>query len=48
MKNTKKLKKARNFHKLAHLRGEISLSTKSESLKTKKFSRKEKHKRKDD
>ena len=38
--------KQRNFHKLMALRGEISLSTKSESLNKKKFSRKEKHKSK--
>jgi len=36
--------RARNPYKLAALRGEISLSTKSESLKKKKYSRKTKHK----
>ena len=38
--------KTRNFHKLMDLRGEINLKTRSESLKKKKFSRKEKHKTK--
>ena len=36
--------KKRNFHKLLHLKGEINLSTRSESLNKKKFSRKMKHK----
>lgn len=33
----------RDINKLLHLRGEINLSTRSESIGKKKFSRKEKH-----
>lgn len=35
--------KTRNIHQLLHLRGEINIATKSESIGKKKFSRKEKH-----
>lgn len=42
-----KVNKPRDFNKLLSLRGEIDLRTKSESRDKKRFSRKKKHKHKD-